>query len=276
MLLKFTKMQGCGNDFMVLDMVSQHFKIRPQHIRKWADRNLGVGFDQLLLVEPPNTPHADFRYRIFNGDGQEVEQCGNGARCFAKFVRDSRLTQKKRLKVETRRGIIELEVLDKQLIRVDMGQPRLEPAQIPFVAPERLNCYSLDIDGKGYEISAISMGNPHAVMLVEDLALAPVETLGPRIESHPDFPERTNAGFMQIISRTEIRLRVYERGAGETLACGSGACAAVVAGRLRGLLDQEVTVHLRGGDLKIFWEGAGNTVKMTGPCSRVYEGRVYI
>jgi len=269
-------MHGCGNDFMVLDLVSQYFKVSPQHIRKWADRNFGIGFDQLLLVEPPRTPQADFRYRIFNSDGQEVEQCGNGARCFAKFVRDSHLTRKKLLTVETRKGTIELQVVDKHLIRVDMGPPQLEPAQIPFAAQRRLNYYSLDIDGKSYEISAVSMGNPHAVMLVDDLEQAPVEILGPKIEAHPDFPQRTNAGFMQIISRAEIRLRVYERGAGETLACGSGACAAVVAGRLRGLLDREVTVHLRGGVLKILWDGEGSTVRMTGPCSRVYEGRIYV
>ena len=276
MLLKFTKMHGCGNDFMVLDLVSQYFKVRPQHIRKWADRNFGIGFDQLLLVEPPSTPQADFRYRIFNSDGQEVEQCGNGARCFAKFVRDSHLTRKKLLTVETRKGTIELQVVDKHLIRVDMGRPQLEPAQIPFAAERRLNYYLLDIDGQSHEISAISMGNPHAVMLVDDLEQARVEILGPKIEAHPDFPQRTNAGFMQIISRGEIRLRVYERGAGETLACGSGACAAVVAGRLRGLLDREVAVHLRGGVLKILWDGEGSTVRMTGPCNRVYEGRVYV
>ncbi len=276
MLLKFTKMHGCGNDFMVLNLVSQNFKVTPQYIRKWSDRNFGIGFDQLLLVEPPQTPHADFRYRIFNGDGTEVEQCGNGARCFAIFVHDHKLTRKKLLKVETGNGVIELQLLGKNLVKANMGIPIMHPEQVPFTAIKRQNSYSLTIDDQLHDIGVVSMGNPHAVLLVDDIELAPVKSLGAKIESHPFFPKHVNVGFMQIISSSEIQLRVYERGAGETLACGSGACAAVVVGRLQGLLDPEVTVHLQGGDLNILWQGEDNSVIMTGSCSKVYEGRIYI
>ncbi|MCF7980744.1 MAG: diaminopimelate epimerase [Pseudomonadales bacterium] len=276
MLVKFTKMHGCGNDFMVVDLVSQYLKIRPQLIRKWADRHTGVGFDQFLLVEPPRIPEADFRYRIFNSDGDEVEQCGNGARCFARFVRDNKLTQKSHLMVETKAGLIELNIIDKHQVMVDMGEPRLEPADIPFLAEQQSTSYELLVKENHLDISVISMGNPHAVCLVDDVDLAPVESLGPCIEKHERFPNRVNAGFMQVLARNEIRLRVYERGAGETLACGSGACAAVVAGIIRGLLDHEVVVHLRGGTLTIQWPGPGNSVKMTGPCKKVFEGRIFI
>lgn len=269
-------MHGCGNDFMVLNLVSQHFKVTPQHIRKWSDRNFGIGFDQLLLVEPPQTPNADFRYRIFNGDGTEVEQCGNGARCFALFVHDQKLTRKKLLKVETGKGIIELQLLGENLVKANMGIPIMQPEQIPFAAIKRQYSYALTIDDQSHNLGVVSMGNPHAVLLVDDVDLAPVKSLGAKIESHPFFPKHVNAGFMQIISTSEIRLRVYERGVGETLACGSGACAAVVVGRLQGLLDSEVTVHLQGGDLNILWQGEDNPVIMTGSCSKVYEGRIYI
>lgn len=276
MLLKFTKMHGCGNDFMVIDLVSQYVKLKQHLIPRWADRHFGIGFDQLLVVEPPQSPKADFRYRIFNADGSEVEQCGNGARCFALFVRDKKLTNKNHLIVETKGGVIELFVTANNEVTVDMGVPVLEPDKIPFVADQQAVSYDVAVNGQHLELSAVSMGNPHGVLLVEDTKTADVETLGPLIESHERFPQRTNAGFMQIISRSEIKLRVYERGAGETLACGTGACAAVVAGRLRGLLDDTVTVHLPGGSLSIVWPGEGQSVKMTGPCKKVFEGRIYL
>ena len=276
MLLKFTKMHGCGNDFMVIDLVSQYSKLKPHLIPQWADRHFGIGFDQLLIVEPPQSPTADFRYRIFNADGEEVEQCGNGARCFALFVRDKQLTNKEHLVVETKGGIIELHVTGNNEVTVDMGLPILEPEKIPFVAEQQAISYEIDVNEQILDISAVSMGNPHSVTIVDNVDTADVETLGPLVENHSCFPQRTNAGFMQIISRSEVRLRVYERGAGETLACGTGACAAVVAGRLRGLLDETVTVHLPGGSRSITWAGEGETVKMTGPGQRVFEGRIYI
>lgn len=276
MLLKFTKMHGCGNDFMVLDLVSQYIKLKPQLIPKWSDRHFGIGFDQLLIVEPPQSPEADFRYRIFNADGEEVEQCGNGARCFALFVRDKKLSNKTHLVVETKGGIIELHVTDNNQVSVDMGVPALEPAAIPFSADQQAISYTMEVNGQQLDISAVSMGNPHSVTLVENVDHAAVETLGPLIENHARFPQRTNASFMQVLSRDEIRLRVYERGAGETLACGTGACAAVVAGRLRGLLDETVTVQLPGGTLSINWPGEGQPVRMTGPCKKVFEGRIYL
>ena len=276
MFLKFTKMHGCGNDFMMVDMVSQYVKLRPQLIRKWSDRNYGIGFDQFLVVEPPHNPEADFRYRIYNADGNEVEQCGNGARCFARFVRDKNLSTKDRLIVETKAGNITLDILDNHLVKVDMGVPELEPSRIPFVADNRANSYDLAVAGQQLDVSAVSMGNPHVVTIVEDVDQAPVEMLGPELEKHERLPNHVNAGFMQIQSPGEIRLRVFERGAGETLACGTGACAAVVAGRLRGLLDEEVKVHLRGGTVTIKWPGEGQSVTMTGPCTRVFEGRVYL
>ena len=276
MLLKFTKMHGCGNDFMVIDLVSQYVKLKPQLIPRWSDRHFGIGFDQLLVVEPPQSPKADFRYRIFNADGSEVEQCGNGARCFALFVRDKKLTNKKHLVVETKGGIIELHITSNNEVMVDMGVPVLEPEQIPFIAEQQASTYDISLNGDDHEISAVSMGNPHSVMIVDDVKTADVETLGPLVEGHSRFPQRTNAGFMQILNRSEINLRVYERGAGETLACGTGACAAVVAGQLRGLLDDTVTVHLPGGTLSITWPGEGHSVKMTGPCKKVFEGRIYL
>ncbi len=276
MFLKFTKMHGCGNDFMVVDLVSQYVKLRPQLIRKWGDRHFGVGFDQFLVVEPPHNPEADFRYRIYNADGSEVEQCGNGARCFARFVRDKNLSTKDRLLVETKAGEIVLEIVDRNRVRVDMGVPELEPSRIPFAAEQRSVDYELAVAGEQLDVSAVSMGNPHVVTIVEDIDQAPVATLGPALEQHERFPNHVNAGFMQIQSPAEIRLRVYERGAGETLACGTGACAAVVAGRLRGLLDEEVEVHLRGGTVTIHWPGEGQAVTITGPCTKVFEGRIYL
>lgn len=276
MLLKFTKMHGLGNDFMVVDLVSQRAKIFPDQVRELADRNFGIGFDQLLIVEPPTDPDMDFKYRIFNADGSEVEQCGNGARCFARFVYDKRLTSKKSINVETSGGNIQLNLTDDGGVKVDMGTPRLVPDIIPFVADSQQEKYLLEVDGESYTIGAVSMGNPHGVLVVEDVDTAPVEQLGPKIESHPRFPNRVNVGFMQVVSRDEIRLRVYERGAGETLACGTGACAAVVAGRLQGLLNEVVEVHLPGGTLKIQWSGEGAPVMMTGPAARVFEGQIYL
>ena len=276
MLLKFTKMHGLGNDFMVVDLVSQRAKIFPDQVRELADRNFGIGFDQLLVVEPPTDPDMDFRYRIFNADGSEVEQCGNGARCFARFVYDKRLTSKKTINVETSGGNIQLNLTDDGGVTVDMGEPRLVPEAIPFMAEQQAAQYSLNVDGDIHTIGAVSMGNPHAVLVVDDIDTAAVEQLGPKIESHPNFPNRVNVGFMQVLSRDKVRLRVYERGAGETLACGTGACAAVVAGRLQGLLNEVVEVHLPGGTLKIRWSGNGEPVMMTGPATRVFEGQIYL
>jgi diaminopimelate epimerase len=276
MLLRFTKMQGLGNDFVVLDLVTQRYKLRDRDIQKFTDRRFGIGCDQLLLVELPSRPDVDFRYRIFNNDGSEVEQCGNGARCFAKFVLDKKLTGKRRIRVETAGGIIELSITQDRQVRVNMGKPVLEPAQIPFQAEQQANSYTLEVAGQQLEVGAVSMGNPHNVLIVDDVDSFDVETLGPAIESHPRYPQRVNAGFMQVLSRKEIKLRVYERGAGETLACGTGACAAVVSGILRGFLDQRVTVHLPGGKLSIEWRGLGHPVMMVGPATTVFEGQIQI
>ena len=276
MLLRFTKMHGCGNDFVVLDLISQRFILKDRHVRKLADRHFGIGCDQVLVVEAPGRPDVDFRYRIFNADGNEVEQCGNGARCFARYVRDKRLSGKDTIRVETKAGIIELHITRNKQVRVDMGVPILDPAQIPFNAPERATTYELEIGTERFDIGAVSMGNPHAVLLIDDVHSAPVHTLGAEIEKHARFPQRVNVGFMQIVSSGEINLRVFERGVGETLACGTGACAAVVSGQLRGLLGQEVQVNLPGGALSIEWRGAGQPVMMTGPATTVYEGQIQL
>ena len=273
-LLRFSKMHGLGNDFMVVDAISQPFRLGPEMIRELADRNFGIGFDQLLVVEPPGLPDVDFRYRIFNADGSEVEQCGNGARCFAKFVRDQRLTNKKVIRVQTAAGVIELRVVKDGMVMVNMGVPELNPPAIPFAAEQRRNVYAVETGVGTIELSAVSMGNPHAVIVVDDVDTAPVADLGPLLENHPQFPSRANIGFLQIISRSHARLRVYERGSGETLACGSGACAAVVAGCLRGLLDSRVEVDLRGGRLVIEWQGEGTPVMMEGPATSVFEGQL--
>ena len=274
MLLRFTKMHGLGNDFMVLDLVSQHAHIQPKHARQWGDRHTGIGFDQLLIVEAPSNPEVDFRYRIFNSDGSEVEQCGNGARCFARFVLDKRLTAKKRIRVETKGGIIELDVRNDGQICVDMGPPRLAPADVPFDAPAQALSYPLDVAGQRVELAAVSMGNPHAVLRVDDVASAPVQELGPKIEHHPRFPQRVNVGFLQVIDRHRANLRVWERGAGETQACGTGACAAAVAAISQGWMDSPVSLDLPGGRLSIEWGGPGKSVLMTGPAVRVFEGQV--
>ncbi|WP_060480883.1 diaminopimelate epimerase [Pseudomonas sp. NBRC 111119] len=274
MLLRFTKMHGLGNDFMVLDLVSQHAHIQPKHAKQWGDRHTGIGFDQLLIVEAPNNPEVDFRYRIFNADGSEVEQCGNGARCFARFVLDKRLTAKKRIRVETKSGIIVLDIQQDGQVSVDMGPPRFIPADIPFIADEQALSYPLEVDGQVHAVAALSMGNPHAVLRVDDVQAAPVHQLGPKIEHHPRFPQRVNAGFLQVLDRHRARLRVWERGAGETQACGTGACAAAVAAISQGWMDSPVSLELPGGRLHIEWAGPGKPVLMTGPAVRVYEGQV--
>ncbi|PHX27717.1 diaminopimelate epimerase, partial [Pseudomonas syringae pv. syringae] len=263
MLLRFTKMHGLGNDFMVLDLVSQHAHILPKHAKQWGDRHTGIGFDQLLLVEAPNNPDVDFRYRIFNSDGSEVEQCGNGARCFARFVLDKRLTAKKQIRVETKSGIIELDIRSDGQISVDMGPPRFVPEEIPFEAAEQATCYTVDVDGQHVDMAAVSMGNPHAVLRVDDINNAPVHELGPKIEHHPRFPARVNVGFLHVVDRQRAQLRVWERGAGETQACGTGACAAAVAAISQGWMDSPLLIDLPGGRLSIEWAGPGHSVMMT-------------
>jgi len=274
MQVQFAKMHGLGNDFMVVDCVTQNAFFSPDLIRRLADRQRGVGFDQLLVVEPPYDPETDFHYRIFNPDASEVSQCGNGARCFARFVRLRRLTHKRLSRVETLSGITELRVIDRQHVEVNMGQPSLDPSRIPLNRSERAEEYILDVGGESIPVGAVSMGNPHAILRVPDAAHCRIAELGPAIESHEDFPRRCNVSFMQVLGRDEIRLRVYERGAGETLACGSGACAAVVHGRVRGWLDEEVTVHLPGGKLLVAWPGEDQPVRMTGPTAVVFEGSI--
>lgn len=276
MILKFTKMHGAGNDFVVLDLISQRCKLRRRDIRKLADRHFGVGCDQVLVVEAPTRPDVDFRYRIYNADGEEVEQCGNGARCFARFVRERRLTNKRVITVETAGGVISLKVRDRHQVEVDMGVPRLDPVEIPFKAPARAESYRLALADRELEIGAVSMGNPHAIWRVDDVDAMDLVTLGPQIENHPDFPQRVNAGFMQVVSDREFRLRVFERGVGETLACGTGACAAAVYGMQRGWLSDSVTAELPGGKLSISWAGEGHSVHMTGPTAVVYEGTIKI
>jgi diaminopimelate epimerase len=267
-------MHGLGNDFVVIDALTQDVALAPEQVRRLADRRFGVGCDQVLLVEASRTPGMDFRYRIFNADGHEVEQCGNGARCFARFVRERGLSDARALHVETAGGPIVLRIQEDEQITVDMGAPRLDPGEIPFRAQEAGPDHLLTVGGERLEIGVLSMGNPHAVLLVDDVRGAPVACLGPQIETHERFPERVNVGFMQIIDATHIRLRVHERGVGETLACGTGACAAVVVGRLRGMLDERVGVDLPGGRLVISWAGGENHVMMTGPASSVFDGTI--
>jgi diaminopimelate epimerase len=270
--LRFTKMHGLGNDFVVFDGVRQHVALTPEQVRALADRRFGVGCDQVLVVEPSATPGVDFRYRIFNADGGEVEQCGNGARCFARFVREHGLTDKHEIRVETAGGLIAPQLADDGRIRVDMGVPRFTPADIPFISDSDAIIQPLEVDGAIVQITVVSMGNPHAVQVVPDVEAAPVTTQGPRIEHHPRFPQRVNAGYIAVRDRANIALRVWERGAGETLACGTGACAGVVAGIRRGLLDPVVKVATHGGELTIAWAGPGEPVLMTGPAATVFEG----
>jgi len=274
MRLAFAKMQGLGNDFVVLDATEQPIRLDPSIIRRLADRRFGIGCDQVLLVEPPRLADTEFHYRIFNADGSEVEQCGNGARCFARFVRDRGLTDRNEIPVGTAAGPIRLYLEDEGQVRVNMGAPELAPERIPFLADRPAVVYDLDVAGEMLSIGAVSMGNPHAVVLVEDLDRAPVTRLGPLIETHTRFPRRANVGFMQILARDHLRLRVYERGVGETLACGTGACAAMVHARQRDLVDQRVQVSLPGGDLMIEWVGPAEVVWMTGPAEHVFRGEI--
>lgn len=274
MTLSFTKMHGLGNDFIVIDASSNPISLSPEQVRLLADRRFGVGCDQLLLVEAPNTPNTEFHYRIFNADGTEVEQCGNGARCFARYVYDKGLTNNREIAVGTAGGRIVLHLENDDQVRIDMSVPRLVPKDIPFDAPIEAISYSLQVDQDTIEIGAVSMGNPHAVLLVDDVRRVPVERLGPIVERHPRFPKHVNVGFMTINARDAIELRVFERGVGETLACGTGACAAVVYGRLRSLLDEQVKVALPGGTLVVSWRGKGHPVWMTGPATVVFEGNV--
>lgn len=276
MEIEFTKMHGLGNDFVVIDAINQEIDLSEEQVQLIADRHFGVGCDQLLLVEAAESDDVDFIYRIFNADGGEVEQCGNGARCFAVFVREKELTNKDQIKVETASGVIELHIQPGGQVTVDMGVPELNPWSIPFNADTRRNEYSLDVDGQVLTIGAVSMGNPHAVTIVENIDTTAVDELGACIENHPLFPNRVNAGFMQIIDGTHIRLRVFERGAGETLACGTGACAAVVIGCLQGHLSNQVEVELPGGSLQISWQGEASPVMMTGPATTVFEGKIII
>ncbi len=277
MKMQFTKMQGLGNDFVVFDGINQKIQMTRKIARRLADRHFGIGCDQILIVERPKSKEADFGYRIWNSDGGEVEQCGNGARCFVRFVIDKKLTLKKEIRVETKGGIIIPRLELNGEITVDMGMPIFEPKRIPFTSDSTEMVQPLEVGGEVIEISAVSMGNPHAVQVVPDIDAAPVTSQGPLIENHPCFPLRVNAGYMQIVDRKNIRLRVWERGAGETLACGTGACAAVAAGIRRGLLESSVTVATRGGKLTIRWEEKNNLpspVKMTGPAESVFDGEI--
>ena len=276
MKLRFSKMHGLGNDFVVIDAIRQRVDLTPDQVRFLADRHFGVGCDQLLVVERAQQPGVDFRYRIFNADGGEVEQCGNGARCFVRFVRDQGLTDKREIRVETKSGVITLTAADDINVTVNMGVPVFEPARIPFQSDSDAFVQPLDVAGSAVPITAVSMGNPHAVQVVADVDRAPVAQQGPLIESHPRFPARVNAGFMQVVDAHHIRLRVYERGAGETLACGTGACAAVVAGIVRNLLESPVRVSTRGGELNIAWAGEGQPVFMTGPAVTVFEADIHL
>jgi diaminopimelate epimerase len=274
MRLQFAKMHGLGNDFVVIDRIGQRFDLTPERARLLADRRRGVGCDQILLVEEPAEPGVDFNYRIINADGGEVEQCGNGARCFAVFVRRKGLTDKDTVQVLTSGARMKLHIGDAGAVSVEMGVPEFDPERVPFLAPERRPDYQIEVDGTPVTIAALAIGNPHAVQMVKDVDDAPVERIGSILESHPLFPRRVNAGFMQVVDRSTIRLRVYERGVGETLACGSGACAAVAAGRQWNLLDEVVGVQLRGGELNVKWPGAGHPVTMTGTANYVYEGEI--
>ena len=272
MKLRFTKMQGLGNDFVVLDGISQRLALSAGQVRFIADRHFGIGCDQILLVERPNQAGVDFGYRIYNADGGEVEQCGNGARCFVRYVHEHGLTDKREIRVETRSGIIAPRLEDDGDVSVDMGVPEFRPAQIPFLSDSESIVQPLEVDGRILAITAVSMGNPHAIQVVADVDAAPVAEQGPRIESHPRFPNRVNAGYLEVVDAQRIRLRVFERGAGETMACGSGACAAVVAGIRRQLLTSPVQVVTRGGELTIAWGGIGRPVLLRGPAVTVFEG----
>jgi diaminopimelate epimerase len=273
-MLKFTKMHGLGNDFVVFDAINQAIALSPEQIRRIADRHFGIGCDQVLLVEAPSSSDADFRYRIFNADGGEVTQCGNGARCFARYVRDKGLSDKNAIRVDTGPGQLLLRFDGPADVTVDMGIPRHAPEEIPLRAAEERLDYSLTIDGRTWHFGAVSIGNPHAVLRVNAVETAPIDEIGPCLESHADFPERANIGFMEVVDRHHVRLRVFERGAGETLACGSGACAAAVVGIEQGHLDDPVQVELLGGALVVSWQGRGRSVVLTGPAVSVFDGEI--
>ena len=274
MKLRFAKMHGLGNDFMVVDLVTQRGMPTPDQVRTWSDRRTGVGFDQLLAVLPPGDPDADFRMRIFNADGSEAEQCGNGARCFAQFVVEEELTVKRDLLVETEGGNIRTELLDVSQVRVDMGVPSTEPDEVPFLTEEDATSYDIDVGEDSVEVTPVSMGNPHAVIFVNNVARADIEGIGRALQHHERFPEQVNVGFLQVVDRRFGRLRVYERGAGETRACGSGACAAMVAARLHDRLEARAKISLPGGKLRLEWQGQGSTAKLSGPTQFVYTGRI--
>ncbi|MGB1310182.1 MAG: diaminopimelate epimerase [Leucothrix sp.] len=276
MQLQFTKMHGLGNDFMVIDATSEAIALNDDLIKQWADRHLGIGFDQLLVVEKSPVADCDFHYRIFNSDGAEVEQCGNGARCFARFVKNKGLTNKQEIPVLTAAGRIILSLEGDEQVTVNMGTPELNPASIPFAATKQQIMYQHRLAGQDISFGAVSMGNPHAVITVDDINTATVEAIGLAFQQDPIFPKQVNVGFMQIVDRNTIRLRVFERGAGETMACGTGACAAIVAGHLQNLLDNSVTVILPAGTLQIHWAGDNNVVKMTGPATTVYHGTITV
>jgi diaminopimelate epimerase len=276
MQMKFTKMQGLGNDFVVIDAVTQNVRVSASMVRRLANRTLGIGCDQVLVIEPPSQPDVDFNYRIFNQNGDEVEQCGNGARCLARYVYDRQLTGKNPIRVKTMNRVMDLALTENNLVTVDMGVPELEPSQIPFVAEHRALLYPVEVDGSCYELAAVSMGNPHAVIRVDDIETAPLASLGAQLETHSSFPNRVNVGFMQIVDRDHIKLRVFERGVGETQACGSGACAAAVAALQQELVDSPVTVQLNGGDLTIDWQGETQSLLMTGAAASVFHGRIRI
>lgn len=283
MKLRFAKMHGLGNDFMVLDLVTQEYEPGPAEVRCWADRHTGVGFDQLLTIEPPGDPDVDFRYRIFNADGSEAEQCGNGARCVARYVADTGLSVKSVIRFQTSNSQIEAHLRDADQVEVDMGVPGLTPERIPCdvaraeatASRGNATCYRLrDPSGVSHELTCVNMGNPHGVIRVHEIAGTPVAEAGAALTSHPFFPEGANIGFCQVVDGNFIRLRVFERGVGETRACGTGACAAVVAGRLAGDLDERVKVSLPGGKVRVCWQGPGTPVRMTGPATLVYEGLI--
>jgi diaminopimelate epimerase len=274
MLIKFTKMHGLGNDFVVIDGVRQHINLTTNAIKKLADRNLGIGCDQVLLIEPPRDKNIDFNYRIFNCDGSEVEQCGNGARCMGRYIADQQLSGKKTVLLQTKNRIMEVTTKPKNLVTANMGTPIFTPEEIPFISQQQDKLYSIEAGSQSFEIAALSVGNPHAVIQVENVETAAVAELGPMIQTHDQFPESVNVGFMQIIDRHNIKLRVYERGVGETQACGSGACAAAVAAIQQDLVESKVNLQLLGGKLSIEWSGEDQPILMTGPAETVFHGKI--
>ena len=274
MLIKFTKMHGLGNDFVVIDAVRQHINLTTDAIKTLADRNLGIGCDQVLLIEPPSNKNIDFNYRIFNCDGSEVEQCGNGARCIGRYIADQQLSGKKTVLLQTKNRVMEVTTKAKNLVTANMGEPIFKPADIPFTSQQQDKIYTIEAASQNFEIAALSIGNPHAVIQVDDIDTTAVEDIGPLIQVHSQFPESVNVGFMQIIDRQNIKLRVYERGVGETQACGSGACAAAVAAIQQDLVVSKVNLKLLGGELCIEWQGEDKPILMTGPATTVFHGKI--